>query len=241
MNVVIMQPTYLPWVGYFDLIDQADVFVFLDSVQFERQSWQQRNRIKTHNGPLWLTVPVLRRLEQTICEVKINNTAGWRRKHWLTLSASYAKAPYWSVYGPRLQEVYDREWESLAELNITLIQLVAGFLGLERKFVRTSEMAPLKGHKADMLIDLCERFQATEYLSPVGSREYLADDLAFRARGIELKFNEYEHPVWPQQFGEFVPYMSAIDLVLNTHDAALSIIRSGHRPSSGAAATRALP
>jgi hypothetical protein len=229
-----MQPTYLPWLGYFDLIDQSDVFIFLDTVQFEKQSWQQRNRIKTAIETQWLTVPVYRSLKQKIMDVRIDNTKDWRRNHWMSLVNNYHGSSFWSSYSSRLESTYHQHWDRLAELNIFLIKTLCETLDLRPRFVRTSELPILQGKKAELLVDLCKIFGADTYLSPAGSQVYLESDAPFRSDGISLVFHQYEHPTYPQLYGEFIPYLSVVDLLLNTGPQALGVIRSGRRPSKPA-------
>ncbi len=225
-----MQPTYLPWIGYFDLIDQSDVFVFLDTVAFSRQSWQQRNRVLTAQGVRWLTVPVHHTAGAPIREIAIDNTKPWRRKHWATLEASYLRAPHWAEGSEPLARDYSREWNSLAELNIRLIREIASALGVEARFERSSELPLSTRRKEGALIDLCEALGATTYLSPPGSFGYLGSDMGFASSGIELRFQRFEHPAYEQGRGEFVPYLSAVDLLFNAGPAAAAAIRKGRRP-----------
>jgi hypothetical protein len=232
MKLVVMQPTYLPWVGYFDLMDQSDTFVFYDTVQFEKQSWQQRNRIKTAQGPQWLTVPVYQSLGQRIDAVRTNNATPWRHKHWMALVTNYSRAPFWGQYGPMFKAVYDEAWESLAELNIRLITDIAQALGVASKTVRASSLMAFGGHKEEPLVSLCSHLGATTYLSPIGAKAYLTSDDLFRRQGVALEFHTYEHPVWPQQFGAFVPHVSAIDLLLHCGPRAAELLRSGRRPAT---------
>jgi hypothetical protein len=237
MVVAVMQPTYLPWLGYFDLMDQSDVFVFLDTVQFEKRSWQQRNRIKTAQGELYLTVPVLGSCHQTIAEVEINNNADWRRKHWATLEMSYRKSPCWSHYGSVLQRIYEREWGRLADLNIEVVTQLAGALGIRAKLERTSQMPPLPGRKAEPLVALCRQFQADTYLSPLGSRAYLDSEAPFAEQGIALRFQSYEHPIYPQRYSTFIPFLSVVDLLMNVGEGSLELLRSGRRPATALSET----
>jgi hypothetical protein len=235
MIAVVMQPTYLPWIGYFDLIDQADVFVILDTVQFAKQSWQQRNRIKTPQGPLWLTVPVHQSLHQSIKDVRIDDKSPWRKKHWASLVANYGKSPYWSAYAPRLEAVYAEANDSLAELNVRLIATLKAMIGVDARFLRTSEMLPIDESKVEALVALCRHVGADVYLSPPGSFDYLQSEAPFEAHGIRLAFQQFAHPVYAQRFGDFVPYMSAIDLLFQCGPGALDVLRSGRREWKSAA------
>jgi hypothetical protein len=232
MVVVVMQPTYLPWPGYFDLMDQSDVFVFLDTVQFEKRSWQQRNRIKTAQGELYLTVPVLGSCHQPLAEVEINNHTDWRHKHWASLEMNYRKSPFWSHYGPMLQRIYEREWVRLVDLNIEVATQLAGALGIQAKLERTSQMPPLPGRKTEPLVALCRQFQADTYLSPRGSRAYLDSEVPFAEHGIALRFQAYAPPTYPQRYADFIPALSAVDLLMNVGDRSLEVLRSGRRPAT---------
>lgn len=231
MIAVVMQPTYLPWIGYFDLIDQSDVFVFLDTVQFEKQSWQQRNRIKTAKGTLWLTVPVYQSLKQKIVDVGIDNTKIWRRNHWMSLVNNYHRAPFWTTCGPKLETEYNQEWVRLTEFNIHLIGMFCDMLQIRPRFVRTSEMPDIEGQKTGLLTNICKALGADTYLSPVGSWAYLDSNAEFRNKGISLVFHQYEHPTYQQLYGAFVPYLSVVDLLMNMGPKAIEIIRSGRKAS----------
>ncbi len=223
-----MQPTYLPWIGYFDLIDQSDVFVFLDTVQFEKQSWQQRNRVKTAQGPAWLTVPVFQSLGQPVRDVVIRDDTNYRHKHWMSLLSNYGRAAAWKDFAGVFKESYGRPWERLADLNIHFITTIAAALGLQTRFVRASEMTAPEGRKADMLVDMCRHLGADTYLSPMGARDYLTDDAAFVAAGMRLEFQVYTHPTYPQLFGDFAPFMTAADLLFNVGaDKATEALRAG--------------
>jgi hypothetical protein len=228
-----MQPTYLPWMGYFDLIDQSDVFIFLDTVQFEKQSWQQRNRIKTANGPLWLTVPVYQSLKQKIVDVRIDNTKNWRRNHSMSMVNSYRRSPFWTDYWPQLEAAYGQDWNLLVELNIHLIGILCEMLLLKPRFVRASDMPNIEGEKTKLLIDICRKLGADTYLSPLGSRAYLESDAEFRKVEISLLFHQYEHPIYPQLYGPFLPHLSIVDLLLNVGPKAIEAIRSGRRKPIG--------
>jgi hypothetical protein len=228
MKCAIMQPTYLPWTGYFALIASVDVFLFLDDVEFSRQSWQQRNRIKSQKGPQWLSVParLSGRSHQLIREVEIDNSQPWRRRHCNSILMSYAKAAHVDWLRPWLQEVYQGQESSLCELNIRMVQETAGFLGLKTTFQRVSALG-VSGDKVARLIACCRAVGADEYLSPVGSFGYIDADNAFDAGGVRLRYLHYEHPTYRQVNGEFVPYMAAVDLLLNEGPDSAAIIASG--------------
>lgn len=232
MIACIMQPTYLPWIGYIDLIDQSDTFVFLDNVALSQgRSWQQRNRIATPQGPLWLTVPVLRRAGQLISEVRIDNTQPWRRKHWTAISMHYRATPHWERYGPALCAVYEREWNLLAELNIVLIELLCDLAGVKAHFVRASTLEPLAGERVAKLVEICRRVGADTYLSPLGSLEYLRSSDEFDLAEIDLVFHTYQHPAYRQASGSFLDHLSFLDALMNLGETATGVMRSGRRPS----------
>jgi len=225
-----MQPTYLPWTGYFALMSSVDVFIFLDDVEFSRQSWQQRNRIKTQNGSLWLSVPVrlAGRSHQLIRDVEIDDSQHWRRRHGDTISMSYAKAAHMAWLRPWLQEVYQAQESSLCELNIRMIRDMAGFLGLKTEFKRAAAIDK-SGDRVGRLVACCKTVGADEYLSPVGSFEYLDAGNTFDSEGIRLRYLHYEHPTYRQLHGAFVSHLATIDLLLNEGPDSSAVIASGLR------------
>lgn len=227
-TLAIMQPTFLPWVGYFALMDRVDRFVFLDDVQFDKRSWQQRNRIKTANGPLWLTVPVLTkgRRDQTIAQVRLQPEARFAETALKTLEHAYGKAAYFTPVMDQVAPAFGAADEGLCALNIALIEALCSLMGLQPDLVRSSE-TPVASTKAQRLADLCQRHGAARYVSPPGSKAYLDGDDALARAGVALEYFAYEHPVWPQLHGGFEPYMGALDLVMNALPEALEILRSG--------------
>lgn len=239
MRVVIMQPTYLPWMGYFDLMDQADRFVILDTVQFVRQSWQQRNRVKTSSGAHWLTVPVMREFAQTIAAVRVNNATDWARAHWRTLEQNYRRAPFWGSFAGGIKELFcvKREW--LWEGNFALIEFLREAMGITTPLVRASTIQAT-GRREALLVNTCRQLDATDYLSPLGSVAYLHDEAPFAAEKIRVEFQHYEHPEYRQLYPPFVSHLSALDLLLNEGDGALEILRSGRRAAYSMAEAVAL-
>ncbi len=231
MRVAILQPAYLSWLGYFDLLDQVDHFVLLDSVQFEKRSWQQRNRIKTPIGLHWLTVPVVSRgkREQRIAEVEIQGEF-WR-DHIRSVEMNYRRSAFFDRYFGKLSGWMEEGAASarLATLTIGLLRRLAEELEIRTPMTRSSEMA-VEGKRTNLLAEICVALGATTYLSPLGSADYLLNELPMMTdRGIAVEFQHYEHPEYSQLFPPFQPFASVIDLLFNEGDKAREIIRSGRR------------
>lgn len=222
-----MQPTFLPWMGYFALMDRVDEFVFLDSVQFAHRSWQQRNRIKTPRGAQWLTVPVQTqgRRTQLIRDVEIQDSPDFSRRAVASIRASYSRAPYFASHEEVLAPMRGAPG-LLAELTTALVLTLRAAIGIETTCLRSSEI-DASGHRADLLVSICKARGADVYVSPIGSRAYLDGTTTFPDAGIQLVYNEYVHPVYPQLWGSFEPYLSVIDLLFNVGPESLSVIRSG--------------
>ena len=233
MKIAISQPTYLPWCGYFDLIDQVDTFVILDSVQFERRSWQHRNRIKTLAGLQWLTVPVRfhGHFGQLIHDVQIRDVQ-FAQKHLRAIELNYRRAKFFNDYFPQLEEFLSCDGTAqLVDLNLRILEWLCSVFSIPRKFLRSSKLA-VKGKRTELLAGICLELGASEYISPLGSAEYLLAEMdVMTARSIEVAFQHYEHPEYRQLYPPFAPYASALDLLLNEGPNALEIIRSGRRPA----------
>ena len=225
MIVAIHQPQYVPWIGYFHKLDQADIFVLLDNVQFKKNEWQNRNRIKTSQGWQWLTVPVNYRFPQMISEVRINNRVRWHQKHLQAIQTNYGKASFFKDYLPILQEVLSQKWELLSPLNIHIIKKVAKLLGIDTKLYVCSELSEeFTSEQSRRLVEICRYFGAEVYLSGQGGRGYLNMEL-FQREGIEVIFQEFNPPIYRQLYGEFQPNLSIIDLLLNCGSKTINLIR----------------
>jgi len=209
------QPEYLPYIGFFNKLMLCAEFVVVDHVQFNKKTWQNRNRIRTAQGELLLTVPVLSKgsFEQAIGQVKINNNENWQKKNWQSIFLNYKKAPFFGAYKDFFEDLYSKKWEMLAELNEAIIRYIAGQLKIEKKIVKSSELG-VTGQKTDLLIDLCKKLKADAYLSGAGGRTYV-DDAKMRAEGIASRYTDFKHPVYKQLHDPFMPNMSAIDLLFN--------------------------
>ena len=213
-TAAIMQPTYLPYLGYFQLIAASDVFVFLDDVQFARRSWQSRNRIQGAGGEVMLTVPVQKHDRDTLLgEIQISETEPWRDKHLASIRHAYAKRPFLAETLAFLEEVLATRG-GLAELNRSVIQTAARRLDLTTEFVSASDLGQ-PGQRSDHLLAICRAVGATDYLSPLGSKEYMAEDGVFAAAGFPVAFQGFVEIPYPQGREPFVPYMAFIDAVAN--------------------------
>jgi len=230
MICAIHQPQYLPWLGYFDKIDQVDLFLFLDDVQFKKHEWQNRNRIRTRDGWQWLTVPVRHHFGQEIRAVEIDDHLPWRRKHWQALQTDYGRARHFAEASAPWQEIYDREWSELSRLNVESVQRLCRAMGIETPMRLASEFS-VPGAATDKLIGLCRAVGADTYLSGTGGRDYL-DEEAFRRAGVRLVYQAFEHPTYPQVWDGFVSHLSAVDLLFNCGRDSLAVLRSG-RPEAG--------
>jgi len=216
MRVSIHQPSYLPWIPFMEKALQSDVFVLLDNVQFEKNSEQNRNRIKTAQGETWLTVPVQRQLHTLIPNVAIPESQPvWRAKHRKTIEMSYSRAPHFDQVSARLFDLLDREWKALLDLNLAIDALFFEFVGLQSRIVRASAL-PVSGENSDRILALCTELGAHTYLSGRAGADYL-DLPRFVERGIEVLFQDYRHPEYPQQYPAigFLPRLSSLDLFMN--------------------------
>ncbi len=212
MKCVILQPSYIPWRGYFDQIRQADTFIFYDDVKYDKNGWRNRNRIKTRDGMQWLTIPVLTKgVEENhtpIHEVQINWAQNWNRKHWNALQLSYSKAPFFRHYQDTLAPFFERHDTHLSEFTIGLTIAISGLLGIHNTtFMRSSEIQGVTGTKTDRLIQILFKIGATSYLSGPSAQDYLEPAL-FTQAGIELSFMAYDYPEYDQLYPPFEPQVS---------------------------------
>jgi hypothetical protein len=229
MRIAVLQPGYLPWLGFFDQEMSVDLFVIYDDVQYDRRGWRNRNRVKTPKGPVWLTVPVIQKglYDQIIRDVKIDNDRPWRKKHLGTIEGFYRRAPYFEILYPEFEEILLRDWEYLWELDMALIWWMNRSIGIKTEIVMASELG-VSGQKSERLLEICRRHSANEYYSGAAARHYL-DIGVFNGAGIKVYFQEYVHPVYPQLQGEFVSHLSALDLMMIALPEAGKIIESGRK------------
>jgi hypothetical protein len=228
MKVAIHQPHYLPWLGYLAKWAEAELFIFLDTVQFEKNGWQNRNRIYTRDGPRWLTVPVRARLGMELAEVPIDTGQDWGRRHLRAIEHAYARTPNFRRWAPALAEFYGTKWTTLAPLAVASASWMARTAGITVPARLASELPVAATDPTGRLVALCRAVGATVYLAGRDGAKYL-DVGQFRAAGIEVRAQDYAHPVYTQPQGKFVPFLSALDLLLTYGDEALAILREGDR------------
>jgi WbqC-like protein family len=223
MRVTIHQPQFLPWLGYLDKIDQADLFIVLDTVQFKKNEWQNRNRIRTATGWQWLTVPVLQHFGQRIEDVRINPTAAWQAQHLRALDMHYARAPYRDRYVSELRELYEQSWTKLSDLNRATIKWLLEAYGIATPVQSATEWNA-RDEPTDRLVDLCRAVGATCYLAGPGADGYM-DKPRFEASGVQLEMQVFQHPRYRQVYEPFEPNLSALDLLLMQGPDALATLR----------------
>lgn len=228
MILTAHQPVYLPWLGLLHKIALADVFVIFDTVQYLKKDWNNRNRIKTEKGLIWLTVPVYTKgkFTQSLREVKIDNTVPWKRKHLKSMEVNYRKSPYFENYIPFFRDLYSKDWDCLADLNNEILRFLLDEIGVHVKILYGHDFN-LEGRKSDLVLDMCRKLKVDIYVFGELGRDY-ADVDKFEAQGIGVYFQDYKHPVYSQQFGVFVSHLSTIDLLFNHGKESLKKIMEGN-------------
>jgi len=211
-TVVIEQPNYLPWIGYFDLIRQADVWIWYDDVQYTKRDWRNRNRIAAGGDAEWLTIPVKTkgRFEQRICDVELDPSQPWMRRHLESIRRCYARAPFFEPMFSIVEEAFAAGDVRLADLTIRLSQSICAALGLSPSFLRSSDLPHAQSDREERLRELCRVVGGNVYLSGPAAREYI-DPRAFEAAGIELQYIVYGYPPYSRGSRPFVPNLSIID------------------------------
>lgn len=214
-SVVVLQSNYIPWKGYFDLIHDADLFIFYDDLQYTKNDWRNRNRIKASNGAEWITIPVGADSNRLICEVEIKN-AVWQTKHWKTLQHNYRSCPHFARYQAFFDDIFlGRKWTNLSDMNQFLIRHIAAeFLDIKTAF-QDSRNHTLSGQKQDRLLELLNKAGAERYISGPAAKSYIEPAQFFDA-GIELVWKDYSgYPEYSQRFPPFEHGVSILDLLFN--------------------------
>ncbi len=241
MRIAVLQPGYIPWLGFFDQEISVDLFVVLDDVQYDRRGWRNRNRLKSPDGPTWLTVPVESKgkFDQLIADVKIQHgdgwkdaaerriLIGWRKKHLGILEHFYKSAPYYNKVYQEFNDIISLDWEHLWELDLAVINWMNHSMGIDTPLKMSSDLH-VSGNKTGKLLEICRYFDADQYYSGAAARHYL-DVERLRENGIDVYYQEYEHPVYPQLHGNFISHLSALDLMMVALPESKKIIKSGSK------------
>lgn len=224
----IMQPTYLPWSGYFNLLASVDVFVLLDDVQFERQSWQTRNRILLHGKEHLLAVPIKRMpLDTPIREIELHQGQDWRKTHLQNLSYAYAKHPHGRIVLDLVAAVFARGHVYLADLNEALIRELAALLAIDTPIQRASTLG-CGGSRSDHVAAICRAVNCQSYLSPAGAHDYMAEDQFEERHGIATSYQDFRPPPYRQTgTREFVSHLSIVDVIAHLGPSATRAYISG--------------
>jgi len=229
------QPVYLPWLGLFHKLSLADVFVFMDDVQYLENDWNNRNKIKGSQGTFWLTAPVrlkasASRLLKDICldsEGDITGKRHWQNTHWQSIQRTYKKSPFWNLYADAIEEMYTgRRWEMLADLNEYQLKLFIELLGISTRIVKATETG-FTGAKSDLVLDHCRKLEGSLCVLGTFGREYLQEEDFFH-QGVSIYYQDYHHPEYPQRFGDFAPFCSVLDLLFNCGPESLAILLKGN-------------
>ena len=227
MNCVILQPSYIPWRGYFDQINRADVFIFYDDVQYDKHGWRNRNQIKTDQGRQWLTIPVhsggVVEKSIPINQVEIDWSKPWNEAHRKAFTFAYKRAPFFQKYAALLESFYQRHDILLADFTIASTIALARELGISHtRFMRSSEIT-VTGKKTERLVQILTQVGASHYLSGPSARDYIEND-KFAAAGISLEYIDYNYPEYPQLHPPFDPFVSILDLLFMTGPEASKYI-----------------
>jgi len=226
-KIAIVQSNYIPWKGYFDMINMVDEFILFDDMQYTRRDWRNRNRIKTQNGLQWLTVPVKVKGKyfQKIYETEISEP-GWGEKHWKTISYNYSRAKYFDEYKDLFEQLFlGLDEKYLSTINFRLLSTICKILGISTKISWSMDYEILDG-KTERLVHICKQVNATEYISGPAAQDYI-DEKLFKEAGIKLSYMDYsDYPPYSQLFPPFVHEVSVIDLIFNEDLNARKFMKS---------------
>lgn len=225
-KVAMLQPNYIPWKGVFDLIDQVDIFVFYDDVQYTKRDWRNRNKIRTANGETWLSVPVNSSRGDLICDVQINNESDWQKKHYQSIKTNYSKAQFFSESSYILDEIYiNRKWDSLNELNIYTTKLIASHLGIECTWVKSSDLNIQGSKDGEKIIKICKELGCDYFINGPASKGFMNEE-RFKKENIILNYIEYLYPEYKQLHEPFNHYVTVLDLIFCCGPDSINKIRN---------------
>lgn len=227
-KIAILQSNYIPWKGVFDMMNKVDIFVFFEDVDFTKRDWRTRNKIKTPEGEVWLSIPVKKSSRGTkIYEIEISQETNWQEKHYQTIVQYYKKAKFFSEYKWLLDKIYlEKKWENLSEFNIYVNTLIARELGIKTTFINSKDLET-NGTKDDKLIEIIKKLDGDFYLSGPAAKDYIVNE-KFKKEKIELAYIEYKYPEYTQLYGEFNHYITILDVLFNCGKEAPKYIFTGN-------------
>ncbi len=223
-TVCIRQPGYLPYSGFFKKIESSDIFVYLDDVQFEKNDWDNRNKIRTSEGSIWLTIPILHKFGQKLNEVKISNNEDWDKKHLKAIQLNYQKSPYFDKYWSEIKCILEQKWDKLIELNFEFIQFFNSKLDIKNKTIKSSDLK-IDEKGSEKILKICQKLNADTYLSGELGKNYLNEKI-FQEANIKIIYEKFEHPNYSQVYKPFIPNMSIVDLLFNEGEKSSDIIKN---------------
>lgn len=224
MKIAIHQPNYIPWIGFFDKMDQVDTFILLDKALYSKGAFINRNKIKTPQGELMLTVPIKNK-RRPINEIEIDHSTNWRRRHWKMIESNYRNCRYWGTYQEGLSQIYEQEWRRLSALNIALIKQIMYALNMDTTIILESDFNKDFGKQNSRNINIVKEVNGEIYISGTGARAY-NDENQFNEAGIHLQYQSFNHPEYPQRFGLFISHLSIIDMLFNCGPQTMKILRN---------------
>lgn len=226
IKIAIMQPTYLPWIGYFALMNYVDKFVILDNVQFNKRSWQQRNKILSASGPIWLSVPVFSKNNnlQLINEVQIDQMRNFYNKHLKAIKLNYTKSQYFDMYFYQLEKIFSSDYKYLIDLNLSLIKWIKDILNIKTKLILSSKMRSI-GKREHLLLNICIEEGSNFYVSPLGSKIYLEKTNIFKENNIYIQYFNYIPKKYVQVYSNNDYFLSIIDMILNIGPQSIEFLK----------------
>jgi hypothetical protein len=227
MLISINQPAYLPWLGYFDRIVRSDLHVVLDHVQFEKNSFTNRNKILLNGNSLWLTIPLLTKGKfggLNINTLEIDNKIKWQKKHWLSIQQAYSKFEPWNDFKDNLITIYENDYTKLNDVLNHSLNFFLKYMQISTPVQFSSNYSFIQT-KSDLVLEICHKFGATKYLSGPLGRNYL-DEKKFADTGIEIVYHDYSHPQYDQHSPKFVPYLSVLDLMACYGKKTLEVLKN---------------
>ncbi len=230
MIVAIHQPEHLPWLGFLHKASFSDCLIILDNVQYRKNYFQNRNRIRTASGDCWVTVPIKKHeLSRLINQIEITNINNWTEKYWKTINMNYCKAPHFQKYRHYFETLLQTPWNRLIDINMEVIRYLFEMFGVNPQLILASSLTNARGTSGELLLSLCKEVGAKQYLSGISGREYL-DETLFKTENIKVQYQEFYHPIYKQVYEPFKPCMSAIDMLFNCGDEAGSLLISSSAP-----------